>query len=330
MIKFAVIGTNWISEKFVDAAVSTGLFQLNAVYSRNIQTAQSFCQKNNPQHFFDDLNALAACPDIHAVYIASPNSLHCQQACLMMKHGKHVICEKPLSSHLTEAQTMYKEAHANKVVLFEAFKTAYLPHFIQLKKDITKLGKLHKVHLTYCQYSSRYPLYLNGENPNTFNPEFSNGSIMDIGYYCIGAAVSLFGEPLSIQATAHLLETGVDAHGFVILRYPQIDVTVSHSKVCNSYVANEILGEEGAILIHHLSECQGYQIQYRTNKCQEVALTQEENSMCYEAIAFADQIKQGFISPESQERSLIIASVLTEIRKQTGVVFPADKTDITH
>jgi hypothetical protein len=68
------------------------------------------------------------------------------------------------------------------VVLFEAFKTASLPNFLLLKQSFDKIGKLRKAFINYCQYSSRYQRYLDGENPNTFNPAFSNGSIMDIGF----------------------------------------------------------------------------------------------------------------------------------------------------
>lgn len=324
MIKFAVIGTHWISEKFVDAAHSTDRYQLRAVYSRHIETAQQFYPNLPAQAYFDDLDALAKHPDIDAVYIASPNSLHCEQACLMMEHGKHVICEKPLASNVHQATKMFEVAHANNVILFEAFKTEFLPNFIQLKRDIATLGKLQRVHFNYCQYSSRYQQYLNGENPNTFNPVFSNGSIMDIGYYCVAAAVSLFGLPLNIRASAHLLDSGVDAHGCVVLEYAHIEVVINHSKVCQGYAPSEILGELGAIIMPLFSECTGYQLHYRHGESREVALEQQENSMSYQAISFAEQIKHGAISADIQQRSQDVCAILTEIRRQTGVIFPAD------
>ena len=71
--------------------------------------------------------------------------------------------------------------------------------------------------------------YLAGEMPTTFNPEFANGSVMDIGYYCVGSAVELFGEPLSVKAHAQLLDTGVDGSGSVISSYEDL-VVLQHSK----------------------------------------------------------------------------------------------------
>ncbi len=326
MINLAVIGTNWITEKFVEAAITTEQFQLSAVYSRTITSAENFAKafQASDCNYYDDLTELANDPYVQAVYIASPNSLHCEQACFLMNHGKHVICEKPVASNFDQAQKMYLTAEENGVVLFEAFKTEFLPNFEELKRNLPSVGKLNNVYLSYCQYSSRYQKYLNGENPNTFNPEFSNGSVMDIGYYCIAAAISLFGKPDNVQASAKLLESGVDAYGTALLTYENFIVTVQHSKVSDGYIPSEIQGEEGVILLDHFSECTGFTIQNRNGGYESINLIQDENSMSYEAIAFAEQIQQGVMNQAYVQRSLEVSETITEIRKQTGVVFPAD------
>ncbi|MEZ9706612.1 gfo/Idh/MocA family oxidoreductase, partial [Vibrio breoganii] len=128
-----------------------------------------------------------------------------------------------------------------------------LPNFKQVQLGLEKIGKVHKAHINYCQYSSRYQKYLNGENPNTFNPAFSNGSLVDIGFYCVAATVALFGKPENAQASAKLLDSGVDAHGCAIFQYPEFDVTLAHSKVSDSYAPCEIQGELGAIIIDHIA-----------------------------------------------------------------------------
>ena len=217
MIRFAVVGTNWITKQFVDAAHETGKYKLTAIYSRSLEQAQAFASDYPVEHLFTSLEDLAQSPDVDAVYIASPNSLHFPQTRLFLRHKKHVICEKPLASNLQEVEAAIKTARENNVVLFEAFKTASLPNFLLLKQSFDKIGKLRKAFINYCQYSSRYQRYLDGENPNTFNPAFSNGSIMDIGFYCLASAIALWGEPHGVTATASLLESGVDAHGVVVL-----------------------------------------------------------------------------------------------------------------
>ncbi|HHQ6591741.1 TPA: Gfo/Idh/MocA family protein [Serratia fonticola] len=324
MIRFAVVGTNWITERFIDAAHESGKMRLTAIYSRKLEQAQAFGANYPVEHFFDSLEALAQSDVIDAVYIASPNSLHCQQSLLFLCHKKHVICEKPLASNLREVEQLVACARENQVVLFEAFKSAHLPNFLILQQALPKIGKLRKAFINYCQYSSRYPRYLAGENPNTFNPHFSNGSIMDIGYYCVASTVALFGAPQTVLASATLLDTGVDAHGSVCLNYGDFDVVISHSKVSNSDIPSEIQGEEGTLVIEKISEAQGVVLTPRGENSQVLTQPQHINTMLYEAQVFAELVEKRQVEHVGLENSLIVASLLTEIRRQTGVVFPAD------
>ncbi|MGC6388059.1 Gfo/Idh/MocA family protein [Ewingella sp. S1.OA.A_B6] len=325
MIRFAVVGTNWITQRFIDAAHESGKMKLTAIYSRTLDGAKAFGHEYPVEHYFDSLAALAASADIDAVYIASPNSLHCQQTLLFLSHKKHVICEKPLSSNLREAESMIACATENHVVLFEAFKTAYLPNFLHMKDALNRIGKLRKAIFNYCQYSSRYPRYLAGENPNTFDPAFSNGSIMDIGYYCLASTVSLFGEPLSVNASATLLKGGVDGQGTVVLRYADdFDVVINHSKISDSLLPSEIQGEDGVLQMEKISECQTLSLIPRGSQKLDLTRPQHINTMLYEAETFALLVENQFVGHPGLEVSRITAKLLTEIRRQTGVVFPAD------
>ncbi|KAB0291854.1 Gfo/Idh/MocA family oxidoreductase [Vibrio fortis] len=326
MIKFAVIGTNWITQKFVQAAHEVNAMQLTAVYSRNLESAVEFGKEFGVETHYTDIDELANDPAIDAVYIASPNSFHCQQAIMLMEHNKHVICEKPIASNIREATKMFEVAKDNNVVLFEAYKSQYLPNFQAVRQALPKIGRIHKAHISYCQYSSRYQRYLDGENPNTFNPTFSNGSLVDIGFYSVAAAVSLFGKPQSVQASAHLLESGVDGHGSAIFYYPEFDVTLAHSKVSDSYAYSEIQGELGAILIDHIAECTHVKIQYRNGDVEELSQPQRENSMCYEAEMFAQVLKGNEeAQSQAQQRALTVSELITEMRRQVGVHYPADE-----
>ena len=324
MIRFAVIGTNWITRQFVDAAHETGKYKLTAVYSRSLEQAQTFANDYPVEHLFTSLDAMAQSEDIDAVYIASPNSLHFPQTKLFLQHKKHVICEKPLASNLHEVEQAIALARENQVVLFEAFKTASLPNFQILQQSLEKVGPVRKAFINYCQYSSRYQRYLDGENPNTFNPAFSNGSIMDIGFYCLASAVALWGEPKQVQASASLLDSGVDAHGIAVLDYGDFSVTLQHSKVSDSTLPSEIQGEAGALVVEKISECQKVSFIPRGSKAQDLSQPQHINTMLYEAEEFARLVDNNEVDHPALEVSRITAKVQTEIRRQTGVVFPAD------
>lgn len=325
MIRLAIIGTNWITDEFVKAALATQRYELIAVYSRELDKARSFGEKYNVKHYFDSLDALANADFVDAVYIASPNSLHQPQSKLMLMHGKHVICEKPFASNFDEAKAVIDIAKEHQRVFMEAMKVYYLPNFALIKDKLPELGKLRKVFLNYCQYSSRYPKYLAGELPNTFNPQFSNGSLMDIGIYPLSFAIALWGKPKKVQANAGMLASGVDGHGTLLLSYGDFDITIWHSKVSDGCIPSEIQGEEGSLLVEHLSIAEKVCYIKRKESVVDITLPQVDNTMFYEAQHFADLIASNTIEHPDLQVSLDVAEVMTEARRQIGIVFPADQ-----
>lgn len=328
MIRLATIGTNWITEKFIDAALQTKQYQLTAIYSRDIHKADALAKKYQVKTVFDQLTQLAQYSNVDVVYIASPNSLHFEQAKLMLENNKDVICEKPLTSNLSQTELLIEIARQNQQLIFEALKTIYLPNYQLIAHYLPKLGRIRKALLNYCQYSSRYDSYLNGNNPNTFNPNFSNGSIMDIGVYPLNFGLGLWGSPNRICASAVKLESGVDAHGSVLLNYDDFDVIIWHSKVSNSYLPSEIQGEKGSLIIKNLSCCENIIYQPRVGEKKEITLKQHSNDMYYEAKEFAKLYRQRKLDHNGLVYSLLSSTILTEIRKQTGVVFPSDQDSV--
>ncbi|AKP45959.1 Gfo/Idh/MocA family protein [Bacillus smithii] len=327
MIKFAIIGTNWITEEFIKAAKEVPDFSLKAVYSRTEEKAKEFAAKVGTELTFTNLEEMAKSNEIDAVYIASPNSFHAEQAILLMNHGKHVICEKPMASNTKEVQAMIEAAQQNNVVLMEAMKTTLLPNFQAIRKHIHKIGKIRRYFASYCQYSSRYDAYKQGTVLNAFNPKFSNGSLMDLGVYCLYPMVVLFGKPLNVKANSVKLETGVDGEGSVILDYGEMDAVVQYSKISNSYIPAEIQGEEGSIIIDAIHTPQKVEIRYRDGRIEDITETQDHHPMYYEAKEFIELIQNGKQQSEinSHQHSLTTIEIIEKARKQTGIVFPADK-----
>ncbi|WP_044749166.1 Gfo/Idh/MocA family protein [Bacillus alveayuensis] len=327
MIKFATIGTNWITEEFIKAAKEIPDFSLKAVYSRTEEKAKQFAAKVGAAQTFTSLEELANSEDIDAVYIASPNSFHAEQAILLMNHGKHVLCEKPLASNTAEVQAMIEAAKQNSVVLMEAMKTTLLPNFQAIRNHIHKIGKVRRYFASYCQYSSRYDAYKQGIVLNAFNPAFSNGALMDIGVYCLYPMVVLFGKPLRIKASSMMLESGVDGEGSIILDYGDMDAVVMYSKITNSYVPAEIQGEEGSIILDTIHTPQKVEIRYRDGRIEDITEAQLHHPMYYETKEFIELIQNEKRESEinSHYHSLTTIEIIEAARKQTGIVFPADK-----
>ena len=326
MIRFGVIGTNSITEKFIKSACQNDKFQLNAVYSRTSERGKEFALKYGVDQVYTSLDEMAQSSDIDAVYIASPNSCHGKQSLIFLENNKHVLCEKTIASNLKELDVMIASAKKNKVLLMEAMITSFLPNFKSIKDNMHKIGKIRRYYGTYCQYSSRYDKYKNGENPNTFNPEFSNGSIMDIGIYCIYPLIQLFGEPKSITAKGVLLDSGVDGEGSILLEYDDMDAVITHSKIANSALSSEIQGELGQILINQLPLLKEININYRNGDIEDINICQDKLPMYYELTEFINLIESGKTESDinTYEISRIVMNVLETSRKQMGVLFPCD------
>ncbi|WP_050613724.1 Gfo/Idh/MocA family protein [Bacillus testis] len=326
MIRFGLIGTNWITDRFLDAASGIDDFQLKAVYSRSEEKAKEFAQKHGAELTFTDIETMAKHEGIDAIYIASPNALHAEQAILCMQNGKHVLCEKPLASNAKEVKEMIAAAKSNGVLLMEAMKSTFIPSFMAIKDHLHKIGPVRRYTASFCQYSSRYDAYRAGEILNAFKPELSNGSLMDIGIYCLYPAITLFGKPTSIKANGLLLDSGVDGQGSILLQYDEMEAVITYSKITDSALPNEIQGEDGTILIDKISSPAKVTLLKRDGSTEDLSQPQVSNTMFYEINEFISLIKANKTESaiNTFERSLAAAEIMDEARKQIGVVYPAD------
>ncbi|WP_018885248.1 Gfo/Idh/MocA family protein [Paenibacillus massiliensis] len=326
MVRFGIIGTNWITERFIQAAQETDHFSLTAIYSRTEERGAEFAAKYNHPTVFTGLTEMLQSDLIDAVYIASPNSFHAEQAILCMKHGKHVLCEKPMASNSRELREMIAVARENNVLLMEALKSTLMPNFTIIQENLFKIGQVRRYFASYCQYSSRYDAYKEGTVLNAFNPEFSNGSLMDLGIYCLYPMVALFGKPHTVKAVGIMLGSGVDGEGSINMLYPEMDAVVLHSKITNSYVPAEIQGELGTMVIDKINQPYDVKIHYRDGNVEDLTRPQMHEPMYYEIREFIQLIQQGARDSlvNSLECSLAVAEVMEEARKQIGLVYKAD------
>lgn len=327
IIRFGVIGTNFITDWFVNGGEEVEGFNINAVYSRSEEKAKEFGGKYNVKNIFTSLEDMAKSNLIDAIYIASPNALHAEQTILFLNNKKHVLCEKAFASNVEEVEAMIKAAKENNVVLMEAMKTTMFPNFKLVKENLHRIGKVRRYFASFCQYSSRYDKYKAGEVLNTFMPELSNGSLIDIGVYCIAPMVNLFGKPKEVKANGLMLESGVDGEGSIIFNYEDMDGVIMYSKISNSYLPSEIQGEEGSIVIDKINAFNSVRIYFRNGEVLDLAKEQKKDDMCYEIEEFINLINEGKkeSSINTLENSKIVMELIDEARRQIGVVYPADK-----
>lgn len=324
-INFGVIGTNVITERFLEAGKDAEGFCLRGVYSRSREKAVDFARKHGADLAFDSLEDMASCKEIDAVYVASPNSLHASQSIQMLKGGKHVLCEKPIASNQREFEEMKKAALENRRVLLEAMRSVYSPGFQAIRENLHKLGKIRRVSFQYCQYSRRYDNFKKGIIENAFNPALSNGALMDIGVYCVHPLVSLFGKPEKVISSSLKLSNGIDGAGTILTEYPDFQGELLYSKITDSRVPSQIQGEEGSLVIREIPDPQEVVLYYRDGRTETLDIPRTENNMVYEIREFLRLIREKRYSHEYLENSRMEIELMDEVRRQQKIFFPADR-----
>ena len=337
-VRFGIVGTNFISDWVIAGARQDARFELTAVYSRKQETADTFAAKHGIPHTFTSLEEMASSPLIDAAYIASPNFLHAEQSILCMQHGKHVLCEKPLASNAREARAMIAASEQYGVTLMEAMKPTLTPNFRAVQANLKRVGTIRRYFSAYCQYSSRYDKFKEGVVLNAFRPELSNGAMMDIGVYTIYPMVVLFGKPKRIQASGILLSSGVDGQGAVNFSYDDMNATVLYSKIANSSLPTEIEGEEGNIQLDRVNIISRVTFQPRVAAAsgrgtvaepEDISVAADRDEYYYEVAEFIDLVLSGKRESaiNSHTNSLLTVEIIDEVRRQLGVVYPADSKE---
>ena len=334
-IKYGVVGTGWITDSWIRAAAKTGSWQLHAVYSRTADQAQSFAAKHDIPKLYTDLDQLAADDALQVVYIGSPNSLHHAQAKACLQAGKHVLLEKPATSTVAELDELFQLARAHRVILIEAYRHIHEANFKRLQQLVrqeNRLGPIYGASLQYASYSSRYNDMLDGWVPNVFNLDFSGGALVDVGVYPVLFCVALFGAPQSQTYAPFICASGVDGGGMALLRYPTFAVQINISKCYASAAPCEIYGERGTLTVNAATDIRTIRHwDPRTKQTEELAgpyktVDKPDVNMEEEAAEFAriiDANDTGAVEA-LEELSKIVLRVTTDLRRQGGIVYPAD------
>ncbi|GCF93951.1 oxidoreductase [Enterococcus florum] len=332
MINLGIIGTNWITHQFVEAALSTGNYELTAVYSRKLERAQEFGERYGEVEYAVDLTTFFGISHMSTVYIASPNSLHFEQAKQAILAGKNVIVEKPAFSTPEEMDEIIHLANEHNVFFFEAARNIHERAFKTVADFLPLKDQIIGADFSFMKYSSRYDLVLDGEEPNIFSTHFSGGALVDLGVYPIYAALAWFGMPKESHYFGKLISTGVDGLGIGILRYEDFDVSIRTGKIGDSFQQAEIYLDYGTLVLNAVNSIEEAVFHDRNHERQEkLPIQQVENPMSEEADAFAAVI----MNPEDQDLGVLYESwvelarnvnqVLFDMRKSAGIIFDADK-----
>ena len=329
MLRFGTIGSGWIADEYIHGAKDSGLWELTAVYSRTQERAAAYAKQHGAKHAFTNLVEMAASDVLDAVYIASPNAFHYEQAKLFLEHGKHVICEKPLCAQARKVRELQQIAKDRGLVYLEAIMFLHLPQRKLLEDALGQLGQITLVKLDFCQRSSKLDRYLEGELPNIFNPAMETGALMDLGVYCVYPALALFGEPESFTVEPQMMESGADGAGIVTMRYPDKLVTLTYSKLGQAGANSDFQGTNGTLSVESISRIAGLSLWHKDGTTEQLYGDDEKYKlMGWEAKDFYRYISDPEGSAQEyavcSDLSLRVSSFMERVRKEGKILFPSD------
>ena len=128
-----------------------------------------------PEAVWTDLNALARSGEVQAVYIATPNRFHAEQAAVFLEAGVHVLYEKPAVVTEKELERLYALAEAHGAIFMEGIMAPHQPRFASLQAAVARAGKLSSAVFEFSQLSSRYPALERGRCPTSLTPPSARG-----------------------------------------------------------------------------------------------------------------------------------------------------------
>lgn len=322
-MRFGIIGRNFIVDWMMAAMAAVDDAQPAAIYSRTREGAEAFAEKYGLSLTFTDPEAMAASPEIDAAYIASPNCCHYAQSACMLRHGKHVFCEKPAASTADELRDLLRIAEENHVVYLEAMRPVFDDVPALIRANLGRIEPLRKVRFEYAQYSSRYDAYRAGKPINAFDRTLSNASLMDMGCYCVHTIVNLFGRPKQILAHSLFLENGFECNGNIQMDYGTFLAEASYGKVYQQVTPSALCGENGTITIDGFSDNHPQLRMFLRDGTEErIPYTEKSpNNMICELRGFLDCVRGSKDPAPYNENSLITMEIIDEARKQAGISF---------
>ncbi len=212
-MRLGLLSTARINELLVAGAQEADAVEVVAIASREQGRAEAQAQALGVPSVHGSYEGLLADPEVEAVYIALPNSLHAEWSVRALEAGKHVLCEKPLSRHPEEVERAFDVASRSGLVLAEAFMWRHHPQAQRLRELLEQIGEPRLIRASFS-----FPL----EDPRDIrlSAALDGGALMDVGCYCVSAVRLLGGEPVAVQAQQVLGGDGVDVRLAAVLRLP--------------------------------------------------------------------------------------------------------------
>src|SRR5262245_34622342 len=258
-VRWGILSTANINRVVIPPAHGSDKAELIAVASRDQARADEYAREWDIDRAYGSYDALVDDPDVEAVYISLPNSLHVEWSIRCLEAGKHVLCEKPLDRSPEEVERAFDEAERAERLLMEAFMYRHNPQTHQLA-ELVRGGAVGELRVIRSAFS--FPVF-DPENIR-LRPELDGGSLLDVGCYCVSGSRLLAGEPTRVYGEAVVGETGTDWVFAGTLRFPG-DVVSLFDSGTSLPLRDELeaIGTEGSVYLDDPWHCRQPVIELR-------------------------------------------------------------------
>jgi xylose dehydrogenase (NAD/NADP) len=250
-VNWGILSTADINQKLIPGAHESPKVKLLAVASRDKERAEEYARSWEIERAYGSYDELLLDPEIEAVYIPLPNTMHVEWSIKALEAGKHVLCEKPMSRSAADVERAFETAEKDGRILSEAFMYRHNPQTRQLTQLVDD-GAIGELRLIRAAFS--YGLY-DAENIR-LRTDVEGGSLMDVGCYCVSGSRLLGGEPERVYGEARIGETGTDWVFTGTLRFPG-DLLATFD--CGTGLVDrdelEAIGSEGSVFLDDPWHC---------------------------------------------------------------------------
>lgn len=246
-VRWGMLTTGRIAAQFAADFPHVANGELVAIASRTAQAAEAFAQRHSIPQSHASYAALFDDPDVEAVYIATPHSMHYDDAVAALRAGKAVLCEKPLTTSLATARSLVAIAEQCGGYLMEAMWTYFLPAVAQAREWVAA-GRIGRIRHIKADFG--YPLLPYDALRREYAVALGGGALLEMGIYPIALAwLFLQQDPERIQVVARRAPNGVDDDVVATFDYPDCVATLATSFRCKLQNWAYVIGEEGYIAI---------------------------------------------------------------------------------
>jgi D-xylose 1-dehydrogenase (NADP+, D-xylono-1,5-lactone-forming) len=247
-VKWGLLSTAAINQAILGGAADSPAVEVIAVGSRDDERAHAYAREHGLERSYGSYEGLLADPDIEAVYISLPNSLHVEWTLRALDAGKHVLVEKPFSRHADEVEEAFDRADAAGLVLSEGFMWRHHPQTRRLT-ELISAGTIGNVRAVRAAFAFDLAAE-RGTGDTRFDPWLDGGALMDVGCYCISGIRLVGGEPERVRGEQTVGPSGVDVVFVAALACP--NGVLGHfdcAFVGPRRASLEVVGDDAVILV---------------------------------------------------------------------------------